>query len=87
MTQGMAMAVGVRDPGAEYDLDDNEAMRLIAGGFAESVAATAPGSGGRTPRAKEFRDQVGKTPQAYLKRFPTGPNAAWAREILAAEEA
>jgi len=63
--------------GVEYEVPTWEAMSLIDTGAAEPVLATA---GQRTRADWEQRMKI--APEDYLRRFPNGPNAAWARALV-----
>jgi len=64
-------------PGEEVELTNPEAMRYIAAGQAEPVHD----SEGLDIREWDTR-AMRCSPQAYLRRYPTGPNAEKARKAL-----
>lgn len=61
-------------PGSEVEMEERDAMRLIAAEQAERVG----------PKDAERRGTWGLkiSPEQYLERFPEGPNAAEAREAI-----
>jgi hypothetical protein len=70
MLTGMAGRGFAYEPGQEVEMDPNTAMRLIAAGAAAPVGP-----------AKAVWD-MRITPVEYLERFPNGPNAKRARELI-----
>ena len=58
--------------GQEVEIHNNEAMRLIAAGAAEPIH--------KPTTEKKWELRIG--PVDYLSRFPDGPNAALARELI-----
>ncbi len=77
---GIDLATGKhfsQPPGYEYEEDDNTALRMIAAKQAEPINVGRPAQ--ETPRQWELRI----SPAEYLERFPNGPNAERARELLA----
>ena len=62
--------------GAEVDMPDRDALRLLATGQAEHVLPAA------APGAMPASWTLAKSPAEYLKLYPTGPNAGLAREVL-----
>lgn len=73
MLTGMAGRGFVYQPGQEVEMDPNAAMRLIAAGAAEPVGLKS-----NNKATWEMRIP----PQIYLERFPHGPNASLAREVI-----
>ena len=69
---GMAGRGFAYEPGQEVVLKRAEAHRLIQNNVCEPILVTE----------KNKRWTIGKTPAWYLKRFPRGPNAALAREMI-----
>jgi hypothetical protein len=62
--------------GQEVTLDQATALRYIAAGLAASVNGDTVTVGGMA------RWEMRITPADYLQRFPTGPNAALARQLI-----
>lgn len=76
MKTSMAGADFLYKRGQEVELEDRVALRLLASEQAEHVIpATAGGPSKDWP--------LGILPAEYLRRFPTGPNADLARQVLA----
>lgn len=66
---------GAPKPGTELEMADHHAIPLIRGRIVEAVA---PDAGQVMDPRWEFRI----SPARYLQRFPTGRNAALARQVL-----
>ena len=75
MLTGMAGPSINYAPGQEVEMHNNEAMRLIAAGAAEPIHEPTT--------EKQWELRIG--PADYLSRFPDGPNAALARQLVEQE--
>lgn len=73
---GPTIAVG---PGEEVEMDNLTAHRLIASGQAEQVL---PPSSGEDRTFSKSDWALAISPAEYLHRFPMGPNADRARQLL-----